>query len=236
MTRSHDALQSVWNRWWGGYDGKTPFDWWHENPIPQNTPEEYVERGIMYFAITDEDLRTGYSNANRAVKDFVEQLVHVKTIPAGAPDVRGPTIHFYRMVPPAVAANITFDGRITLIGYDTNAAHLTPEDTLAIRPYWRVTDVPRSNYSLFVHLYRQGDDQIITQYDGPPAQMQRPTLTWTDLDELYIGSEISLNLPETLEPGDYRLMMGLYDYLTGERLLLENGADAHAIEFSLASP
>ncbi|MBZ0299295.1 MAG: glycosyltransferase family 39 protein, partial [Anaerolineae bacterium] len=234
LTRSNDILERVWNRWWGGYDGKKPFEWWHEAPIPQNTPAEYVDRGIMYFAITDTNLATDYDRVNKAdVREFEEQLVHVKTIPNDAPDVLGPAILFYRMIPPQVETHVVFDNRITLVGYDMATGDLHPGGGITFRPYWRVTEVPRSNYSMFVHLYPADSDQIVAQYDGAPAQPGRLTLTWTDLDELYIGSDVQLQLPDDLAPGDYRLAIGLYDYLTGERLQTDHSGDLYTLNLSI---
>ncbi len=233
MTRDGDSLLRTWNRWWGGYDGKTPFDWWHEEQIPQNTPAEYVERGIYYFAITDDNLKSGYSGDNPEVGAFVEQLVHLKTIRADVPGVFGDTIHFYRMIPPSVDADAVFGERIILDGYDLQADNLQPGSTLKLRPYWQIRDYPQSNYSLFVQLYPADEDRVLAQHDGPPAHLNRPTLTWDDLDEFYTGSDVVITLPEDLPPGDYRLVLGLYDYLTGQRLLLPGGESYFTIDLEV---
>jgi hypothetical protein len=47
-------------------------------------------------------------------------------------------------------------------------------------------------------------------------------LTWDDTEELYIGSDATLTLPPDLQPGSYRLAIGLYDFNTGQRLTVED--------------
>jgi hypothetical protein len=233
MTRDGDYLSRTWNRWWGGYDGHTPFDWWHEESIPQNTQAEYVERGIYYFAITSRDLESGYSRNNPEVKEFVDQLVHLKTIPNSLSNVVGDTLLFYRMIPPEVETNISFGQRVVLAGYDLQADNLQPGTILTFRPYWRINNYLESNYSLFVHLYPVDEDRVLAQHDGPPAQLNRPTLTWDDTEEFYIGSDVALALPPDLLSGDYRLVLGLYDYLTGERLLMPDGTSYFPIDLEV---
>ena len=71
---------------------------------------------------------------------------------------------------------------------------------------------------MFAHLYPANEDRIITQHDGPLSVLERPTLTWDDTNELYIGGDAQLVIPADIPPGDYRLIVGVYDYTTGARL------------------
>jgi hypothetical protein len=215
------VLAFTWNREWSGYDGSKPFEYWLEvsDEIAASTPERYVERGITFYVMSEADRGRAFDTPG--LEAFVEQLTLVKTLPA-APDILGATVYFYRMLPPQVSTTIAFGDQITLAGYDLNSAETAPGETILFRPYWRAERRPDSNYSMFVHLYPEDEEQLTTQFDGSPASGQRPTLTWDDTEELYIGSDATLILPPDIEPGDYRLAVGLYDFNSGQRLETDN--------------
>jgi hypothetical protein len=83
-------------------------------------------------------------------------------------------------------------------------------------------------------LYPEDSLTLLAQDDGPPVSVERATLTWDDPNELFIGRNILLTVPKTLKPGAYRLVIGLYDYVTGQRLLNESGQDSFSIEITVA--
>jgi 4-amino-4-deoxy-L-arabinose transferase-like glycosyltransferase len=215
-------LERTWNREWGGYDGAKPFQWWYEdeNQMAASTPEQYAQRGILYFALDSVDLAEHLKS--KQAQAFLKQLTLVKEIPT-APNIYGNTVYLYRMMPPHRPADAAFADQIVLTGYDLGSAEVKPGDTLRFRPYWRALRQPANNYSMFVHLYPAGADQLITQHDGPLTVLERPTLTWDDTDELYIGADVQLAIPADTPPGDYRLVVGVYDYTTGIRLKTGEG-------------
>jgi hypothetical protein len=231
MSPEHSYLNIAWNRPWSGYDGITPFQWWVENIKEGQTPQQYVERGITYFTLTNRDLTQHPIDPNLppnpAIAALTKQLTLVKTV-AERPGVNGPTIYLYRMLPPQVATDVTFAEQIRLTGYDlkVNAA----DKTLTFRPYFNAPRRPDNNYSMFIHLYPQDKDEIVAQFDGPPTTDRALPLTWDDPDELHIGAQAALKLPETLAPGTYRLILGLYNYETGQRLMTDQGKDAFTVE------
>src|SRR5262249_28665585 len=108
-------LEDTWNRPWSGYDGVKTFQWWFEEDPTKSTPRQYFDRGIAYFAMSDVDRAKRFTMAG--MDSFINQLTLIKTIaPSG--NAVGPTIHFYRMVPPQTSANFIFGEQITLVGYD----------------------------------------------------------------------------------------------------------------------
>jgi 4-amino-4-deoxy-L-arabinose transferase-like glycosyltransferase len=215
-------LEATWNRPYSGYDGVKSFQWWFEAPdkIAASTPAQYAERGIIYFALSENDRSTIYNTP--AMKAFIDRLTLVKRIEPAA-GVVGSAAYFYRMTPPQRPADATFADQIVLTGYDLSSDGVKPGDTLRFRPYWRTLRLPATNYSMFVHLYPAGADQLITQHDGPLTVLERPTLTWDDTNELYIGPDVQLTVPPDTPPGDYRLVVGVYDYTTGIRLKVGDG-------------
>ena len=226
LGHEHSLAIQAWNRPWSGYDGRKVFEWWleSEDDILASTAESYVERNIDYFVIEQPVLEEYFRDSS--IEAFLHQMTLVKTFHA-SPDVVGDTIYFYRMAPPQVEVDqAVFGDQIKLVGYDLEAT----DQSIAFRPYWQVQEPPATNYSMFVHLYPADTVDVITQYDGAPTTPDRLTLTWDDPDELYIGADVVLTLPADLPPGDYRLAVGLYDFTSGQRLLLSDGDDFYTVQ------
>ena len=64
---------------------------------------------------------------------------------------------------------------------------------------------------LFVHIL-DADDVIVSQWDGVPVDWTRPTTGW--LPGEYLETEHQFELPA----GEYRVRVGWYEPLTGERV------------------
>ncbi|MBN1221397.1 MAG: glycosyltransferase family 39 protein [Anaerolineae bacterium] len=111
--------------------------------------------------------------------------------------------------------------QITLLGYDLTdpagqflANRSAPLSTLNLTLYWQADTSPPVDYTTFVHL-RNAANQTVAQKDAPPANGQYPTSLW-DPGETIIDN-VSLLLPD-ISPGNYTLVIGLYELTTGERL------------------
>ena len=101
-------------------------------------------------------------------------------------------------------------GAVMLDGYN----HLdtaVPGSVLRLALYWRVERQLDHDYVVFVHLVdAQGTKQA--QRDTPPLDGSRPTTTW-QAGEL-IRDDQDLPLPESIPPGHYSLLVGMYDAVT----------------------
>lgn len=128
---------------------------------------------------------------------------------------------------PAVqhATDANFDDQITLIGYDLAAGPAKPGATLALTLVWRSqTSGMRQSYAVFAHLVA-ADGRIVAQSDKEPGlRSKRPTTSWVQGE--VIEDPIPLALPHDLAPGDYRLLVGLYQPPDGARLPLRDAAGA----------
>ncbi|PJF46964.1 MAG: hypothetical protein CUN48_11125 [Candidatus Thermofonsia Clade 3 bacterium] len=87
---------------------------------------------------------------------------------------------------------------------------------------WRAEAPVLRNYKVFVHAIRP-DGSLAAQHDAQPLNDLRPMTTWT------IGEAVRDNHGLAL-PADYRgplrIVAGLYDPDTGERLRADSGTDA----------
>lgn len=222
MTGPDSEMRDLWNRPYSGYNGQTSFEWVFDVDPSHSTPEQFVEQGVMYLTATNKDLNSIYKSP--ATQAFIDQLLLLKVVPPG-PEVDYST-YFYRMLPPANEADVTFGDQITLVGYDLNHS----DDSVTLRPYWQAPQTPATNYSMFIHLLPEDTQQPVAQYDGTPASSRRLPLTWDDPDEILIGTPAMLTLPGDLPPGDYTLTLGLYDFETGARLALADGSDSLVVD------
>jgi hypothetical protein len=116
---------------------------------------------------------------------------------------------------PHIRLDQPFGDQVTLLGYDLiteNSAGNT--QTLTLIFYWRAEADLSRNYTTFVHL-RDSAGQTVTQKDSPPASGRYPTGLW-ETGEIIVD-EVTLSLAE-LPPGQYRPVVGLYEFSTGARL------------------
>ena len=88
--------------------------------------------------------------------------------------------------------------------------------------HWQVTQPPAADYTIFVQLI-DINGRLAAQHDGLPQGGYHPTSRWQEAE--IIVDRHGLLLPETLPPGDYRLIVGLYSPADGVRLATASGAD-----------
>jgi hypothetical protein len=93
---------------------------------------------------------------------------------------------------------------------------------LPVEFLWQVTRQPERDYHLFLQLLNR-EGALVAQHDAPPNGGYTPPSTWQPNQQQL--SRHALPLPESLPPGEYRLIAGLYDPANGTRLLTEQGGD-----------
>ena len=97
---------------------------------------------------------------------------------------------------------------------------LAAGDTLMIGLRWRPLTTPDRRFKVTVQLL-DGRDQVVVQRDGEPAGGTLPTLDWQE--GIVVTDNHGLPLPPGTPPGDYRLIVALYDAETGARLSTQSG-------------
>ena len=82
---------------------------------------------------------------------------------------------------------------------------------------WRVVRPLSGRYNVFVHLV--GPNQpLVSGADGEPCGGWYPTSGWHPNE--VIEHTLQLSVPQNLAPGEYSLAVGMYDWMTGVRLLV----------------
>ena len=80
---------------------------------------------------------------------------------------------------------------------------------------WYAAETLPLDYTVFLHL-RDASGRIVAQADGPPLEGWYPTSWWSAGE--WVTDRHVFALPAGVPPGSYRLVAGLYDPVTGERL------------------
>ncbi|MCK6577390.1 MAG: glycosyltransferase family 39 protein [Anaerolineae bacterium] len=133
-------------------------------------------------------------------------------------------------------ADISLDARFAeagaLVGASLPDQPLSRDSEPVMTLIWRAADVPTAeSLIVFVQLL-DGGSNVIAQSDSAPAAGARPTSGWRAGE--YIVDEHRLHFSSRAVPGAARLIAGLYDPLTGRRVLLTEDADFAVIVENVA--
>ena len=117
-------------------------------------------------------------------------------------------------------ADFNFNDMFRLRGYEISTNEEAATVTLIL--YWQALQQPDFNYSVFVHLI-DASNQLVAQKDHAPGENSgyAPTSWWPgDI----IADEHRIENLSQLPSGSYRFRVGVYNWVTGERLpVLSNG-------------
>jgi hypothetical protein len=137
----------------------------------------------------------------------------------------------WQLLHPEVPAPARFGHDLRLQGYDSLADPGGP----LLRLYWQVLETPSTDLVAFAHLVDE-QGQLVAQFDGPPLEALLPTSRWP-AGAFFIDRR-KIWLPEDLESGEYRFLIGLYERETGNRLAVapESGAEDHYLSDAVIIP
>ena len=107
---------------------------------------------------------------------------------------------------PTVPLDIVLgDDQIQLLGYDLDASQAHPGGQLGVTLYWRVLAPFSKTYQVFTHLW---SGEVFAQHDSGPECGFAPT-TRLEPGALIADNHI-LPLAESIPPGSYALLAGMY--------------------------
>lgn len=117
--------------------------------------------------------------------------------------------------PLAISAN---SAPLALDGYTLN----TTDSQLDLTLVWQADGAAARPYTVFTQLL-DANGTLVAQQDNWPVNGQWPPTCWRDGDR--VPDPYAIDLPPELPSGEYALVVGMYDALTGERLVWDNGRD-----------
>lgn len=110
-------------------------------------------------------------------------------------------------------------GAVRLLGYAISANRVKAGDELKLTLYWQALEEMKTSYTVFVHLMDESGG-IWGQKDNPPVGGTYLTTEWRAEEIVVDKYEIEVN-PTTI-PGEYTLEIGMYEWISGERLPILN--------------
>jgi hypothetical protein len=111
--------------------------------------------------------------------------------------------------------DVSFGGMITLESASLERTSFDPGEVLHLSLVWRPEEALANDYKLFVHLAGQ-DGRPVAQWDGLPCFNMARTSQWPVGQPL--PDHVLMRIPDDMQPGEYSLLIGLYDGASGERL------------------
>jgi len=136
--------------------------------------------------------------------------------------------HTFTVPPMAHELHVRFGGSpdapdqavAELLGYDLAPGPYTSDRPISLTLYWHACEgASGGDYTVFTHLLAD-DGHLVAQHDGLPAGGSRPTLGWIPGEIVVDRHEMTFR--ETYA-GAARIEVGLYDTITLERVLAEDG-------------
>ncbi len=95
--------------------------------------------------------------------------------------------------------------QIEMLGYDLNGRAFKPGDRVELSVYWYARAPIPYGYASFVHIATGGPPLAQADKQNPAG---RPTKEWTSAG--YIRDDYAIDLPPSMPPGEYQLLVGLY--------------------------
>jgi hypothetical protein len=120
-----------------------------------------------------------------------------------------------RLPVPLLPDEVRLGEAVQLLAAQHGAETLQPGDSLSITLYWRALAPVETSYTVYVQLIDEAGVKA-GQVDRLPCAGGCPTSTWRPGD--LVGERYDLELRADAPPGSYRLIVGMYDLVSGERL------------------
>ncbi len=214
-----ESNHKTFNPIWGGIPHRRWVDWWLSDNIMEHPLAEWRDtRKMTYAVLPYGELQTMEQSPDGPA--YLSQMLHLRDF--GGTEVHGPQMAFYRLWRMQHETDVQFGDAIHLLGYDQSVGSVKAGESVTFRFYWKASQTPADNYSLFMHLTPESEYKVITQADGAPAVAERPTLSWNDATETLISPPFTLTIPADTPAGNYQIHIGLYNYVSGERLPVQN--------------
>ncbi len=130
--------------------------------------------------------------------------------------------------PPHLAqVSALFDNQISLIAYQFELT----EDFIRVEVAWRAERDHLPDYTVFTQMLDLETDERLAGIDTQPQKGAWPTSRWVKNE--VIVDEYFVAVPPGLEAGAFKIIVGLYQPETGQRLQLNNGQDYWLLPWTL---
>ncbi|MDW8072602.1 MAG: hypothetical protein RMK79_14165, partial [Anaerolineae bacterium] len=196
------VMQSSTQPWHSGEISRADV---HRMPLPGALPAGAHSLRVRLLAANGTD---------RPVVTASGQVVEAAQLP-GLPVV----IHPQLPTPTLETAPLGhFANGIALVAVELPETAFRPGDWLRFALFWRAERPPERDVTVFTQLLGP-DGRVWGQHDNPPQGGWYPVTLW--LTGEVVRDDYALRLDPKAPPGDYQLVVGLYDSQTLQRLGVE---------------
>ncbi|GAC1400397.1 MAG: hypothetical protein NVSMB52_13970 [Chloroflexota bacterium] len=115
-----------------------------------------------------------------------------------------------------------FGDLVALRGYALSAEVVQPGDTLTVTMYWQGRKKSPVDYTVFVHVIDESNRKA-GQHDGQPGDGARPISSWQPGE--IVEDQVNIAINKDAPPGQYHVVVGLYNLATMQRLRIANIGD-----------
>lgn len=186
-----------------------------------------VEQHLDYVLLADYDIEAWNNDSTRQP---IESMLLLKTIDnAGS---NGPAISVYDPHPPENLPQAEFRDNVNTL---VLSAYEVQQENRIVRliTYWQApSNAPTRNYSYVLYLTPLDEPSTII-YQQDAALGLHPTSTWVDSTEMFQGDISSLQIPDDVATGIYRLRLGVYYWETGERMMVDSENHIHIADITI---
>ena len=189
-------------------------------------PGEYVDEA--YPLTIDRTRRPACTRSSSACMNH--QLGQFDFLPITSANAAEPVQHMYfgpiqvldidRDQPPSIPVDVRVGEQIRLVGYDWPGREVGRQQPLSLVLFWEALEKPKAGYTVFTQLVGP-DGQVWAQKDNQPQGGRYPTSAWLPAER--VVDRYELTLPAEAPLGEYRLLVGMYDLSSGQRLETRNG-------------
>ncbi len=140
---------------------------------------------------------------------------------------------------PGKPMNINYGGKILFLGYDIDKIKVKRGESLRITYYWEGLRKMDKDYAVFVHfkpvltLNQAQKKELMFQHDHRPLEEKQykrsyKTNEWPEGEKIKEGYGISI--PEEIEPGLYKITIGIWDPEGDKRLRVKGKEERDEVE------
>ncbi len=210
-------------------------------PIPRGRPDpEVIDAELTAVTARHERLYAIFwGEAQRDPERLVERWLDdhaFKAVDEWVGDVR---FVMYAVLPAfseemETAVSATFGGEVRLVGFTLPQSAYLAGDVVPVTLFWQAERPLTNRYKVFLHLI-DTNGQLAAQRDSEPGGGLNLTTLWQP-GEIIVDKH-GLFLPVDLPPGEYTLLLGLYDIADpAARLPLAEGSDVWELARIVVEP
>ena len=186
-------------------------------PLSPNYPSSSWEPGVFVRGQYALRVPAGVPAGDLRIRLGLRGQTDCSSVETWLPSVVKVEARTRKFDPPVTAnsAEANFGNVALLVGYDIDGGAMAPGGAIDLTLHWQALGPTDKSYKVFTHLVG-ADGRIWGQKDDFPAQGTKPTSSWVKGE--YVEDRYHIPIDPGATPGEYRLLVGLYDLASGQRL------------------